>query len=77
MYSVVTEQCSDIFGNFDWYKIAGPRWVSSQAYLYEEDADKVCAKLNSEKRVTEEEIALIRSKAEEKRLQKIVDKLES
>jgi len=77
MYSVVTEKCSEIFGNFDWYKIAGPRWVSSQAYLYEEDADKVCANLNSQKRVTQEEIALIKSKAEEKRLEKVVAKFES
>jgi len=77
MYSVLTEQCSEIFGNFDWYKIAGPRWVSSQAYLYEEDADKVCANLNSQKRVTQEEIALIKSKAEEKRLEKVVAKFES
>ena len=77
MYSVVTEQCSPIFGNFDWYKIIGPRWVSSQAYLNQKEADKICEKLNSQKRVTKEEIALIRSKAEEKRLQKIVDKLES
>lgn len=77
MYSVVKEQCSPIFGNFDWYKIIGPRWVSSQAYLNKVEAQQRCNFLNTQKRVTEEEIALIQSRAEEKRLQKIVDKLEN
>lgn len=77
MYSVLTEQCSEVFGNFDWHKIIGPRWVSSQAYLNKAEAQQRCEYLNSQKRVTEEEIALIQSRAEEKRLQKIVDKLEN
>lgn len=77
MYSVVTEQCSPIFGNFDWYKIIGPKFISRQAYLNKAEADKVCENLNSQKRVTQEEIALIKSKAEEKRLEKVVAKFES
>lgn len=75
MYSVITEKCSAIFGNFDWYKIIGPKFISRQAYLNKTEADNVCENLNSQKRVTQEEIALIRSKAEEKRLQKVVDLL--
>lgn len=75
MYSVVKEQCSPIFGNFDWYKIIGPRWVSSQAYLNKTEADQRCEYLNSQKRITQDELALIKSRAEEKRLQKIVDLL--
>ncbi len=77
MYSVITEQCSPVFGNFNWYKIIGPRWVSSQAYLNNVEAQQRCNFLNAQKRVTEEEIALIRSKAEEKRLEKVVAKFES
>jgi len=77
MYSVLTEQCSEIFGNFDWHKIIGPRWVSPQAYLNKVEAQQRCNFLNAQQRVTEEEIALIKSKAEEKRLEKVVAKFES
>jgi hypothetical protein len=75
MYTVVTEKSYGIF-NTTWYKILGPLGLSFQAYLNKDEADRICNKKNlEEKHVSEQEIAIIRAKAEQKRLQKVVDKL--
>lgn len=73
MYEVVKEKCSPVFGNFDWFKILSPEGLSPQAYLNQDLANKVCEKLNSEPRLTDIEKAIIIAKAEEKRLQKLVN----
>lgn len=75
MYLVIKQVSSEVFKNVDWYKILGPMGMSFQAYLSLDEANNVCDKLNLEKRLTDEEKAIIRAKAEQKRLQKIVDKM--
>jgi hypothetical protein len=77
MYSVVKEVSSSVFNNIDWYKILGPLGMSFQAYLSQDEANRVCDKLNLENRISTNELAMIKSKAEQKRLQKIIDKTET
>lgn len=75
MYTVIKQVSSKTFGSINWYKLLGPSGMSFQAYLSLDEANNICDKLNLEKRLTNEEKAIIRAKAEQKRLQKIVDKL--
>ena len=75
MYTVIKEQCSPIFGSFDWFRIISDNGFEFQAYLNKNTANNVCEKLNLQKRLTYEEKAIIRARAEQKRLQKIVDKM--
>lgn len=74
MNLVIKEVSSAVFKNIDWYKILGPNGMSFQAYLSQDEANNVCDKLNLEKRISETELAIIKSRAEQKRLQKIIDK---
>jgi len=74
MYYVLTEKRSAVFGEGYWHRIIGPHGMLFQAYLNESEANNVCLGLNQVKRISDRDLAIIRSKTEEKRLEKIANK---
>jgi hypothetical protein len=75
MYTVIEERTYGVFDTV-WYKILGPLGLSFQAYLNKDEAHGICEEKNlNEKHVSAKEIAIIRAKAEQKILQKKLDKM--